>query len=139
MPLPCNHEAQARPFAMAYDQGLAERVREVLADRVPFSERKMFGGLCFMVEGAMCCGLTQSDFMVRVGPAAYEDALAQPHARPMDFTGRPLRGMVYVAAEGLASDQGLTAWVERGLAFVRGGPASQATVAKPGRRRPAPR
>jgi TfoX/Sxy family transcriptional regulator of competence genes len=105
---------------MSYDEKLAARIRAVLAPRGDVVEKKMFGGLCFMVNGAMCCGLTKSDFMVRVGPEGYEDALAQPHARPMDFTGRPLKGMVYVAPEGLRSSAMLARWVGRGLAFVDG-------------------
>jgi hypothetical protein len=71
-----------------------------------------------MVNGAMCCGLTKSDFMVRVGADHYEEALAQPHARPMDFTGRPLKGMVYVAPEGLRTKAALARWVHRGVEFV---------------------
>jgi hypothetical protein len=89
----------------------------------------MFGGLCFMVAGAMCCGLTKSDLMVRVGPERYEEAVAQPHARPMDFTGRPLKGMVYVAPEGLRTRGSLERWVRRGLAVI----------ATPGNRRQRPR
>ena len=103
---------------MSYDEKLAMRVRRVLADRDDVVEKKMFGGLCFMVNGAMCCGLTKSDFMVRVGPEKFDDALAQPHARPMDFTGRPSKGTVYVAPEGLRTDAALARWVRRGLAFV---------------------
>ncbi|MGH7437481.1 MAG: TfoX/Sxy family protein [Polyangiaceae bacterium] len=103
---------------MGYDERLASRIRECLSDRTDVVEKEMFGGLCFMVGGAMCCGLTKSDFMVRIGPAQYEDALAQPHARPMDFTGRPLKGMVYVAPEGLETRAALGKWVRRGLAFV---------------------
>jgi TfoX/Sxy family transcriptional regulator of competence genes len=105
---------------MSYDEKLAARIRAVLSERDDVVEKKMFGGLCFMVKGSMCCGLTKSDFMVRVGPERYEAALAQPHARPMDFTGRPLKGMVYVAPEGLRSSSALARWVERGLAFVDG-------------------
>jgi TfoX/Sxy family transcriptional regulator of competence genes len=78
----------------------------------------MFGGLCFMVNGGMCCGLTNAAFMVRVGPDQYEDALAQPHARPMDFTGRPLAGMVYVDPSGYRADADLARWVQRGVDFV---------------------
>ncbi len=103
---------------MSYDEKLAARVRKALADRGDVVEKRMFGGLCFMVGGAMCCGLTKTDFMVRVGPDAYDEAVAQPHARPMDFTGRPLKGMVYVAPEGLRTRAALTRWVRRGLAFV---------------------
>ncbi len=103
---------------MSYDEKLAARVRSILSTRDDVVEKKMFGGLCFMVNGSMCCGLTKSEFMVRVGPDAYEDALAQPHARPMDFTGRPLKGMVYVGPEGLRTHLGLAEWVRRGLAFA---------------------
>lgn len=81
---------------MSYDEALALRIRALLADRSDVVERKMCGGLCFMVNGRMCCGLTKTDFMVRVGPEQYEEALSRPHARPMDFTGRPLTGMVHV-------------------------------------------
>jgi TfoX/Sxy family transcriptional regulator of competence genes len=105
---------------VSYDEKLAARVRALLATRGDVVEKKMFGGLCFMVGGAMCCGLTKTDFMVRVGAEHYDDALAQPHARPMDFTGRPLRGMVYVAPEGLRTDAALARWIRRGLDFVTG-------------------
>jgi hypothetical protein len=88
--------------------------------RTDVVEKKMFGGLCFMVGGAMCCGLTKTDFIVRVGPEGYDDALAQPHARPMDFTGRPLKGMVYVRPEGIRTDAALARWVRRGLVFLLG-------------------
>jgi TfoX/Sxy family transcriptional regulator of competence genes len=101
-----------------YDENLAARVRRVLAKRTDVVEKKMFGGLCFMVGGAMCCGLTKTDFLVRVGPDRYDDALAQPHARPMDFTGRPLAGMVYVAPEGIRSAAALAKWIVCGVSFV---------------------
>jgi TfoX/Sxy family transcriptional regulator of competence genes len=101
-----------------YDEKIATRIRAALADREDVVEKRMFGGLCFMVNGQMCCGLTKTDFMVRVGKDAYEDALAQPHARPMDFTGRPLVGMVYVDPAGLKTAAALKKWVGRGVAFV---------------------
>ena len=101
---------------MAYDEGLAQRIRETLSDRDDVVEKKMFGGLCFMVRGHMSCGIVKDELMVRVGKEAYEDALAQPHVREMDFTGRALKGMVYVAAEGFESDADLVAWVGRGTA-----------------------
>jgi TfoX/Sxy family transcriptional regulator of competence genes len=108
---------------MSYDENLAARIRDVLADRTDVVEKKMFGGLCFMVNGSMCCGLTKTDFMVRVGPEQYDAALARPHARPMDFTGRPLAGMVYVAPDGLRTRATLVRWIERGLVFVTSAPA----------------
>jgi TfoX/Sxy family transcriptional regulator of competence genes len=97
----------------------------VLSERDDVEEKRMFGGLCFMVNGAMCCGLTKSDFMVRVGPAQYDAALAEPHVRPMTFTGRPLKGMVYVDAEGIRTGEALARWVRRGVAFVTETPASK--------------
>ena len=111
---------------MSYDEELATRVRKALAARDDVVEKKMFGGLCFMVNGGMCCGLTKSNFMVRVGSEQYDDALAEPHARPMDFTGRPLKGMVYVAPEGLRTDAALARWVRRGLAFADEAPRAKA-------------
>jgi TfoX/Sxy family transcriptional regulator of competence genes len=109
---------------MSYDEGLAARIRVLLSDRDDVIEKKMFGGLCFMVAGAMCCGLTKTDFMVRVGPEQYDAALAEPHARPMDFTGRPLKGMVYVSPTGLCTRAALEHWVKRGIAFVTTAKAS---------------
>jgi hypothetical protein len=103
---------------MAFDEGLAERVREELDSRSDVAERKMFGGLAFMVAGHMACGILGDRLMVRVGPDAYAAALREPHAREMDFTGRPMKGIVEVGPDGLASDQDLGAWVRRGLAFV---------------------
>jgi hypothetical protein len=103
---------------MGYDETTAGRVRRVLDGRDDVVEKKMFGGLCFMVGGHMCCGLTSTAFMVRVGPEAFEQALAQPHARPMDFTGRPSTGMVYVDPPGYGTDAALARWVRRGLDFV---------------------
>jgi TfoX/Sxy family transcriptional regulator of competence genes len=78
----------------------------------------MFGGIAFMFDGNMACGIVRSDIMVRVGPDAYEDALSRPHVRPMDFTGRPMKGMVYVDAPGIADDAALSDWVERGHAYA---------------------
>ena len=103
---------------MAYDEGLADRVRATLLPRPDIEEKKMFGGLTFMVGGHMCCGVIGGDLMVRVGPDAYEDALAAKGARPMDFTGRPLRGMVYVGPGGHRTDDALASWVKRGTDFV---------------------
>jgi TfoX N-terminal domain len=82
------------------------------------AEKRMFGGLAFMVGGNMSCGVMGKELMVRVGPAAYGEALSRPHARTMDFTGRPLKGMVYVGAKGLEADRDLASWVELGVAFA---------------------
>jgi TfoX/Sxy family transcriptional regulator of competence genes len=104
---------------MAYSEELADRTRDELSRRTEFNERKMFGGLTFMVNGHMCCGIVGDELMVRVGPGAYEAALEEPHAREMDFTGRSLRGMVYVSPHGVGTNEQLALWVERGLEFVR--------------------
>jgi len=103
---------------MAYDEGLAQRVRETLADREGVSERAMFGGVAFMINGNMCCGIVGDRLMVRVGPQAYADALTQPHAHEMDFTGRPMKGLVYVDADGIEDESDLVRWVDRGVAFA---------------------
>ena len=103
---------------MAYDEGLADRVRAVLGEDPRLHEQKMFGGLAFMISGNMCVGIAGDDLMVRVGRDAYEDALARPHAREMDFTGTPMRGIVFVSAAGTATRADLEAWVDRGLDFA---------------------
>jgi len=100
---------------MAYDEGLATRVRTALRGREDVLERKMFGGLTFMVAGKMACGVVHDDLMVRVGPDGHDSALGEPHTRPMDFTGRRLRGMVCVDPAGVASDADLARWVARGV------------------------
>jgi TfoX/Sxy family transcriptional regulator of competence genes len=96
---------------MAFDPGLAERVRAVLAGRPGISERRMFGGLAFLVDGKMFIGIRNASLMARVGPQRHEDALGLPHVRPMDFTGRPMKGYVYVDPPALAEERDLKAWV----------------------------
>jgi TfoX/Sxy family transcriptional regulator of competence genes len=99
---------------MAYDHRLAARIRGVFGHRKGVEEKRMFGGLAFLVGGHMACGIVGEELMVRVGPRAYEAALAEPHVREMDFTGKPLRGMVYVGVDGIAAEDDLARWVERG-------------------------
>ena len=103
---------------MAYDEDLADRVRELFAGRPGLREQKMFGGLCFMLDGNMACGILGSELVVRVGRESQDDALSLPYSRPFDMTGRPMRGFVYVSAEGLATDDGLAEWATRGLAYA---------------------
>ena len=110
---------------MAFDEGLAERVRHALGTRPSVSERKMFGGLCFMVGGNMCLGIVGDDLMVRVGPEGWKDALARPHAREMDFTGKSMRGMVYVAPEGFSEDNDLQKWLDLGLDYASSLPSKR--------------
>lgn len=104
---------------MAYDEGLAQRLREALADADGLTERRMFGGIAFMLHGNMAVGVTSDELMVRVGPERYDEALARTHARVFDMTGRPMRGWVVVAAEGLADDPSLAAWVQIGADYAR--------------------
>jgi hypothetical protein len=110
-------------MGMAYDETLANRVRTLLTDQPGVTERKMFGGLAFMLQGNMCCGIVHDELMVRVGADQYGAALAQPHAREIDFTGRPMTGMVMVAQPGFESDVDLEAWVQRGVRFTTTLPA----------------
>lgn len=104
---------------MAYDEGLAQRIRERLDEERGVTEKRMFGGLAFLVDGNMSVGVVGEELMVRVGADAYEATLALPHAREMDFTGRPMKGFVYVATAGFEGDEDLGAWVDRGLDFAR--------------------
>jgi len=108
---------------MAYDEQLAERVRGRLTTFPGVAERKMFGGLAFLLQGNMCCGVVGGELMVRVGRESYEAALHEPHVREMDFTGRPVRGFIYVSAGGLNSDGDIRAWVERGARYAESLPA----------------
>jgi TfoX/Sxy family transcriptional regulator of competence genes len=103
---------------VAYDESFADRIRDVLGDDPGIDERKMFGGIAFLLDGNMFVGIAKNELMVRVGPDAWEDALAQPHAREMDFTGRSMKGYVFVDPEGIAEDDELKAWVDRALDFV---------------------
>jgi TfoX/Sxy family transcriptional regulator of competence genes len=104
---------------MTYDEALAGRVRGAIGGRTDGAERKMFGGVAFMDRGHMFVGIAGDDLMVRVGPDAYDDALARPNARPMDFTGRPMKGFVFVSSEGVSDPEDLASWVDLGLSFVR--------------------
>jgi TfoX/Sxy family transcriptional regulator of competence genes len=104
---------------MTYDEKLAERIRRVTPRTADIIEKKMFGGLAFLLDGKMFVGINGKDLMVRVGPEAYEAALARRHVRPMDFTGRPLTGYVYVSAAGTRTDDAVSAWVQQAMQFVR--------------------
>ena len=110
---------------MAYDPGLAQRVREALGERPEVTERAMFGGLAFLIDGKMFVGIQDSTLMARVGPERHKDALAVAHVREMDFTGRPMRGYVYVDLPGLREDHALKAWVHWCASYVAGLPAKK--------------
>jgi hypothetical protein len=108
---------------MAFDPELGDRVRDTLGPRAAFAERRMFGGLAFMVGGHMACGVIGDDLVLRLGPDGAEGALVRPGVRPMDFTGRPMKGYVYVAPNGIGDDRRLGEWLDRALAFVATLPA----------------
>jgi len=108
---------------MAYDEGVAERLREAFSSREDVIEKKMFGGIAFMVSGNMCCGVVNDTLMARVGADHYAAALNKPHAREMNFTGRPMKGFVFVAPKGFESDDDLESWVRLCLDFVATRPA----------------
>jgi TfoX/Sxy family transcriptional regulator of competence genes len=108
---------------VAYDEGLAERVREVLEENPNIKEKKMFGGLAFMLSGNMACGLIKEDLIVRVGAENYEKTLGKPHAHKMEFTGRAMKGFVMVDAEGCEDDKALAKWVKQGVDYARSLPA----------------
>jgi TfoX/Sxy family transcriptional regulator of competence genes len=103
---------------MAYDEGLAQRVREILEELEGYNEKKMFGGICYLLYGNMACGVINDDLIVRVGPDQYEKALKLSNARKFDITGKPMKGWVMVSYEGHSSDEELFEWVMRGINFV---------------------
>ena len=104
---------------MAYDEDLAARVRGQLAAERGLAEKAMFGGLAFLLDGNMAVGLSGDELMVRVGPGRSDEALARPHTRPFDMTGRPMKGWILVAPDALGSERELADWVSEGVAFAR--------------------
>ncbi len=114
---------------MAYDEDLASRVRAALPPGAAVSERQMFGGLAFLLGGHMFCGIVKDALMARLGPEEAGRALDQPHVRPMDFTGRPMKGMVFIDPGGLHGDA-LRQWVNAAAGYVRGLPPKPATPAR---------
>jgi TfoX/Sxy family transcriptional regulator of competence genes len=103
---------------MAYDEGLAQIVREFLEEKPTYIEKKMFDGIGFLLQGNMACGIINDDLIVRVGPANYEDALKLPHSREFDITGRSMKGWVMVSSDGFDSEEVILKWVNRGVDFV---------------------
>ncbi len=108
---------------MAFDEDLAARVRERLARRRGVAEKRMFGGVAFLLHGNMLVGVLNDSLIVRVGPDAGEAALQEPHVRPFDFTGRAMRGWAVVAPEGVEEEDRLAGWIDRAAAFVETLPA----------------
>ena len=111
---------------MAYNEALANRIREALAREKGVDEIKMMGGLCFMIGGHMALGIVGTELMIRVGPVGYERALARVHAREMDFTGRSMRGFVFVEPAGIKTKRSLASWVAQAAAFAKSLPPKPA-------------
>jgi TfoX/Sxy family transcriptional regulator of competence genes len=118
---------------MAYDETLADRVRaELTRQGVQFVEKRMMGGLCLMVAGKMCLGILGDRLMVRLDPAIYEEALTRPGCGPMDFTGRPMRGFVFVTSEGMKTNRALKRWIDLALEFNPRAASSKTNTARRG-------
>lgn len=115
---------------MGYNEALAGRVRSALREKRGVVEKKMFGGLAFLLRGRMFCGVLRNDLVVRVGPGRSDEALRQPHARPMDFTGKPMKGYVYVAAAGCRDARIMRRWLEWGAAFAATLPGGSSRVGR---------
>ena len=107
---------------MAYDEKLAARIRLALQTRRDVLEKHMFGGVAFMIRGHMSCGVVGSSLMVRLSPADADDLLQEPHARPMDFTGRPMRGFLFVDGPAIATAAALRWWINRATTYAESQP-----------------
>ena len=104
---------------MAYDEKLAERIRTRLKSTKGLTEKKMFGGVGFLVNGNMACGVNKQDLIVRLNDEDFEHSLKQRHVRIFDMTGRPMKGWILVSEQGTATDKALQTWIEKGVAFAR--------------------
>ena len=103
---------------MAYDESLAERVRRLLDDPPEMVEKKMFGGVGFLVQGNMACGVHQDYLIVRINPESHEAALRQPHVRVFDLTGRAMKGWIVVEKDGIVEEETLHHWIRKGIDFA---------------------
>lgn len=110
---------------MAYSEKMADRIREALAGQKNIEEKKMFGGLCFMVNDKMCIGVNQDEIMCRVGPDVYDEAVERNGARPMDFTGKPMKGYVFVSEDGIKKKSDFDYWIKLCLEFNKKAKASK--------------
>ena len=116
---------------MAYDEALAERVRAALGVVADVAEIKMFGGLCFTIRGNMALGVSHDNLMVRLSPDDGDAAMSEPGARPMDFTGRPMRGYLFVGLDAISTERSLQRWVDRSVAHVSSLPPRSPRAKKP--------
>jgi TfoX/Sxy family transcriptional regulator of competence genes len=110
---------------MPFDDILANRIQRILERVEGLSEKKMFGGICFLINGHMALGLVNEDLMIRVERDSHEKLLSQPHVRKMNFTGKPLKGLLYIGAKGTASDKDLKKWISKGVEFAMSLPAKK--------------
>lgn len=110
---------------MVYNEQLASKIRVAVARRKGLTEKKMFGGVAFMFYGNMFCGVVKDYLLVRVGAERDDEALALPHARPMDFTGKPMKGFIYVDPKGWSEDVVLRKWIDMGISYVSSLPKKQ--------------
>jgi len=110
---------------MAFDEALAERIRRGLARKKGIEEKKMFGGVGFLLNGNLLVGVWKDSLCVRLGPEQAEQALLEPHVKEFDITGRAMKGWVLVGPEGVPDDEQVTAWIERATQFVRTLPAKE--------------
>jgi len=108
---------------MAFDEKLAERIRNRLGKRTGLTEKKMFGGIAFLLNGNMCCGVHKEDMIVRLDPEQTEEALSERHARAFDLTGRPMKGWLLVAGEGVVTDAALGMWIDVATSYAGSLPA----------------
>lgn len=108
---------------MAFDERLAARIRTHLGKRTGLVEKKMFGGIAFLLKGNMCCGVHREALIVRLDPGETDRALAEPHARVFDLTGRPMKGWILVEPKGLATDAELGRWIDRAAKYAGSLPA----------------
>ncbi len=108
---------------MAFDELLAARIRDLLSGTEGLAEKRMFGGLAFLLNGNMCCGVHGDDVILRVDPQSAEEALREPHVRIFDMTGRPMKGWLLVGSEAVASDEQLRSWIGMGVQFAGSLPA----------------
>ena len=103
---------------MAFDESLAQRIRDALARKQGVEEKKMFGGVGFLLNGNMLVGVWKNSLIVRIGPEVYEDVLLEPHVTEFDITGRPMKGWVLVEPEGIEDDEQLKNWIQQAVKFV---------------------
>jgi TfoX/Sxy family transcriptional regulator of competence genes len=120
-----NYALPGRNRSMAFDENLATRIRVALARKKGVEEKKMFGGVGFLLNGNMLVGVWKDSLIVRLGPDNYDDALLEPHVREFDITGKPMKGWIMVEPEGVEDDDQLKDWIERALKFVKTLPAKE--------------